>query len=90
MFCFILGCFVLNLLFHEVINLWRQVEGNINEFLSHTSKIRPTAFLLECFEVIEALSQVLNFLVSLTPLSVNLFPDSIDIAYFICEEEIIT
>ena len=65
-------------------------QSNVNKLLSHASKIRSTAFLLEGFEVIEALSQVLDLLISLAPLSVDLLPDSIDIANFICEEEIIT
>lgn len=90
MLSFILGSFILNLLFHEFINLWRQVESNVNKLLSHASQIRSTAFLLEGFKVIKALSQVLDLLIPLAPLPVDFLPDSIDIANFICEEEIIT
>jgi len=40
--------FVAHLLLHELINLWRQVKCNINQFLSHAVNIGARTFLLEC------------------------------------------
>lgn len=86
MLSFVFGSFILDLLLHQLVNLRRQVKSNIDKFLSHASKIRPRAFLLEGFEIIESFPQVLDFLVPLAPLPINFLPDSINVSYLIGEE----
>ena len=90
---FVLSCvlFILigDLLLHELVDLWLKIESNIDELLPHAAEVRSASFLLEGLEIIEAVSQILHFLLALGPLRCDLLPNTVDVADFISKQQLI-
>jgi hypothetical protein len=74
----------------ELVNLGLKEECNIDEIGSKFIQKSCWTFLLEAFQLVEAISQRIGFLFTGITLLTHFVPDRIDIGDLICQEKLVS
>lgn len=67
----------------QFVDLWLQNESDIDQVAPHWVQVATWAFFLELFQVVEAVSQILDLIFSLFSLLAHFFPDAIHVLNFV-------
>ena len=82
--------FMVDPVLDQLVDLWCQEEGDVNQVLSHGVQVGSGTLLLENLEVVEVLSELTELLLASLPVdSAHLLPYCVHVNYLICEEFLI-